>query len=218
MLAGLAGCHGATPAPNAPAPAATAPNPAAAAPGPPATAPSPAPSPGERPSQACAAKHSIVPLPLSAVIVDDWANAIASYRPEANGGRPVAWEGAESAVKGYLEAVHACVHVAFFDSFLASLDGLPKTHALSDPELATTVELVVDGESGALEKSGVVASSGVPEFDAAALAAFSRAFPLEAPPPESLSSDGHLYVTWEIHRRREEACSSAQARAWKLRF
>ncbi len=174
--------------------------------------------PGERPSVACAAKHSIVPLPLSAVNVDDWANAIAAYRPQANGGRPVAWEGAEGAVKAYLESVHACVHVAFADSFLTSLKGLAPTNPLSDQELATTVELVVDGESGNLVEAGVVASSGVPELDAAAVAAFGRAFPLDPPPAAALSSDGRMYVTWELHRQREQACSPASARAWKLRF
>jgi hypothetical protein len=216
----LAACAGNQTAPT------TASSPAAAPPGiataagstPAASAPAPTPEPGERPSVACAASHPIAALPLAAVNVDAWAQAIAGYRPQANGGRPVAWEGNEGAVKAYLEAVHACVHVAFADSFLASLRSLPAGHPLADPELATTVELVVNGESGALEQLGVVASSGVAELDAAAVAAFGAAFPLAPPPAASLSSDGNLYVTWELHRRREEACGSARARAWKLRF
>ena len=130
----------------------------------------------------------------------------------------MAWEGNEAAVKGYLEAVHACVHTAFADSFLVSLRSLPAGHPLADRELATTVEVVVNGESGALEEVGVVASSGVPELDAAAVAAFGAAFPLAPPPPASLSSDGNLYITWELHRRPAEACSASQARPWKLRF
>ena len=178
----------------------------------------PAAEPGERPNVACTAKHPIAELPLASVNVDAWANAIAGYRPQANGGRPVSWEGNEPALKEYLEAVHACVHAAFADSFLASLRTLPAGHPLADPELATTVEVVVNGESGALEQVGVVASSGVPELDAAAVAAFGAAFPLAPPPPAILSSDGNFYVTWELRRRREEACSAAQARAWKLRF
>ena len=174
--------------------------------------------PGERPSVACAATHPIAELPLASINVDAWANAIAGYRPQANGGRPVSWEGNEPALKAYLEGVHACVHAAFADSVLASLRTVPAGHPLADPELATTVEVVVNGESGALEQVGVVASSGVPELDAAAVAAFGAAFPLAAPPPALLSSDGNFYVTWELRRRREDACSATQARAWKLRF
>jgi hypothetical protein len=152
------------------------------------------------------------------VNVDAWANAISAYRTEANSGRPVAWEGAEGELNAYLDNVHACVHAAFADSFLPSLAALPKEHALSDPSLEATVELVIDGESGALVKEGIVSSSGVPEFDAAALAAFEHAFPLAPPPASTLSSDGRLYVTWELHRQPEEACRREQARPWKLRF
>lgn len=189
---------------------------AAAEPAPTAAAPEP-PS-GEHPNVACKAPHPIAPLPLASVNIDDWAKAIAGYRPQANGGRPVAWEGDQGDVDAYLDAVHACVHGAFADSFLRSLAALPKDNPLSDPTLETTVELVIDGETGALAEAGVVGSSGVPEFDAAGIAAFVHAFPLEKPPPATLSSDGRLYVTWELHRNPDEACRREQARPWKLRF
>jgi len=217
VSAALGACQ-ATPAAVSPGPATATARPALA-PAPVATAPPPpAPPPGERPNVECKAKHPIAPLPLAAVNIDDWAKAIAGYRPQANGGRPVAWEGDEGELDAYLDGVHACVHEAFADSFLRSLAALPKDHPLSDPTLETTVELVIDGETGALAESGVVASSGVPEFDAAAVAAFEHAFPLDKPPPATLSSDGRLYVTWELHRNPEEACRREQARAWKLRF
>jgi hypothetical protein len=152
------------------------------------------------------------------VKADDWAAAIAGYKPQANGGRPVAWEGDAALVDEYLEGVHACVHRAFAESFLRSLRDLPKAHPLSDPELGATVEIVVEGETGRLAEVGIVASSGVPEFDAAAVASFGRAFPLAPVPPAIWSSDGRLYVTWELHRRPEEGCRREQARPWKLRF
>lgn len=130
----------------------------------------------------------------------------------------MAWEGDATELERYLEGIHACVHAAFVDSFLRSLRDLPKDHPLSDQELAATVELVVEGETGRLADAGIVASSGVPEFDAAAVAAFTRAFPLAPVPATLWSSDGRLYVTWELKRRPEDACKRAQARAWKLRF
>jgi TonB family protein len=210
----------AAPAATGPAPAVAMPNAVASPPSAPvatASAPPAAPA-GERPNVACTAPHPIAALALGAVKVDDWAKAIAGYKPQANGGRPVAWEGAEAELGAYLDNVHACVHEAFADSFLRSLANLPKDSPLSDPTLETTVEIVIDGESGALADVGVVGSSGVPEFDAAAVAAFGRAFPLAKPPPDTLSSDGHLYVTWELHRNPDEACRREQARPWKLRF
>jgi hypothetical protein len=160
----------------------------------------------------------VAELPLSAIDVDAWAKAVAGYHPQASSGRPVAWEGAQGELDRYLDEVHACVHAAFADSFLRSLKALPKEHPLSDPNLKATVEVVIDGETGALDEVGIVDSSGVPEFDTAAVAAFGHAFPLAAPPASILSSDGRLYVTWELHRDPEAACKREQARAWKLRF
>jgi TonB family protein len=187
----------------------------------PALALAPAPEPpdtSEHPNARCSAAHPIEPLPLAAVKVDDWAQAIAGYRPQANGGRPVAWEGDAAELDRYLDSVHACVHAVFVDSFLRSLRDLPKDHALSDPELGATVEVVIEGETGRLADVGIVASSGVPEFDAAAVAAFGHAFPLAPAPAATWSSDGRVYVTWELKRRPEDGCKRAQARAWKLRF
>ncbi len=217
--AALGACQ-AAPAATGPAPAVPTASVVASAPSAPAAtaAAPPAPPPGERPNVPCKAPHPIETLALGAVKVDDWAQAIAGYKPQANGGRPVAWEGAEAELGAYLDNVHACVHEAFADSFLRSLTSLPKDNPLSDATLETTVEIVIDGESGALTEVGVVGSSGVPEFDAAAVAAFGRAFPLAKPPPDTLSSDGRLYVTWELHRNPDEACRREQARPWKLRF
>ncbi len=203
-----------TPAPRMPAPT----PPVAPAPEAKAAPPAPPPRVGEHPNVTCKAPHPVAELPLRVVNVDDWAQAVAGYRPEANSGRPVGWEGAEGDLNAYLENVHACVHEAFADSFLASLETLPKDNPLSDPTLEATIEIVIDGETGALTRAGVVASSGVPEFDAAAVASFAHAFPLAKPPEATLSSDGQLYVTWELHRNPEEACRREQARPWKLRF
>jgi hypothetical protein len=204
-----------TAAPRAPT-ATTTPAPGiTAAPGPSAE---PAPEPGERPLVACSAKHPIPELTLATLKPEAWSQATHGYRPQASGGRPTAWDGDTASVDAYLDGVHACAHAAFADSFLRSLRELPKAHPLSDPELSATVELVIDGETGKLAEVGIVGSSGVAEFDAAAVAAFSYAFPLEGAPPVSLSSDGRLYVSWELKRNPEEACQRAQARPWKLRF
>jgi hypothetical protein len=192
---------------------------AGAPPGATSTSPAPAaPDPGERPTAACPATHAIAELPLASIKTEEWTDATLGYRPQASGGRPTALDGDTSAIDAYLDGVHACVHAAFADSFLRSLRELPEAHALSDPELNATVELVIDGESGKLVEVGIVGSSGVPEFDTAAVAAFGRAFPVAGAPPVSLSSDGRLYVTWELKRRPEEACQRSQARPWKLRF
>jgi hypothetical protein len=203
------GCAGAAPAPASPPPPAPAPVAPASPTGP--VAPAPAPLP------ACDAKHSLPELPLSAIQVDAWAEELGRYRPMANTGRPTPLDQARTEVDAYLGRVSACAERLFAGSFLPSLKGLPADHALSDPTLATTVELVID-ENGALVEKGVVSSSGVPAFDAAVIATFAGVFPLGELSPTLLSSDGRLYVTWEVRRDASKLTDLTLVRAWKLRF
>jgi len=63
---------------------------------------------------------------------------------------------------------------------------------------------------------GVVSSSGVPAFDAAALESFARAAPF-APTPDAVRSfDGNLWVQWELKRDEVFACSTMNARPYRL--
>jgi hypothetical protein len=206
----LSGCAYASPPPAAPPPA-----PPPVEDGSAAVAPPPAPAPPTLP--ACDAKHPLPELPLSSISVDSWADELGRYQPMANGGRPTPLDEARVEVEAYLKRVGACAERLFAGSFLPSLQGLPADHALSDPTLATTVELVID-ETGALASKGVVSSSGVPEFDAAVVATFAGVFPLGELSPALLSSDGRLYVTWEVRRDPEKLKDLTLARAWKLRF
>lgn len=181
------------------------------------TTAAPPPAPASPPLPACDAKHPLPALPLSAIKVDAWADELGRYQPMASGGRPTPLDEARAEVDAYLRRVGACAERLFAGSFLPSLAGLPADHALSDPTLATTVELVID-ETGALVDQGVVSSSGVPEFDAAVVATFAGVFPLGDLSPAVLSSDGRLYLTWEVQRDAAKLKDLTLARAWKLRF
>jgi hypothetical protein len=177
----------------------------------------PPPAPPAPPLPTCDARHPLPDLPLAAIDVNAWAQELGRYEPMANSGRPTPLDESRGEVDGYLARVGACTERLFVGSFLASLSGLAHDHPLSDLALTTTVELVID-ETGALAEKGVVSSSGVPEFDAAVIATFVGVFPLGELPPAILSSDGRLYVTWEVHRDPQRIRDLTLARAWKLRF
>jgi hypothetical protein len=206
----VASACGAPPPPLAPTPP--------PAPVPTTPVPAPAAPPAAPPAlPACDAKHALPELPLASIDVKAWADELGRYQPMANGGRPTPLDESKSELDGYLARVRACTERLFVGSFLSSLDGLASDHPLSDPALTTTVELVID-EAGALAEKGIVSSSGVPEFDAAVIATFAGVFPLGELPPAVLSSDGRLYVTWEVHRDPQKIRDLTLARAWKLRF
>jgi hypothetical protein len=116
----------------------------------------------------------------------------------------------------YLNQIHGRIHGPFSDSFLASLCSLPAQHPLSNFELVSELGVMVNGASGALESLALTRSSGVKEFDAAAILTMESAFPMTPAPGHIWSEDGRVYFLWEFHRNPEEACSTYFARPLKL--
>jgi TonB family protein len=111
--------------------------------------------------------------------------------------------------------MHNRIHPIFADSFLASLDNLPATHALNDQHLITRLEIVLTRD-GHIVKMGVVKTSGVTAFDIAALDSVSRAQPFGQAPSAIISKDGQVYLHWEFHRDEVYACSTMNARPFML--
>jgi TonB family protein len=115
----------------------------------------------------------------------------------------------------YLNALHNQIHPAFTDSFLTGLVGQDAGDALDDPHLITRLEIVLDAQ-GRVSTLGVVRSSGQVRFDLAALEAVTRSGPYPQPPPELRSFDGNVYLHWEFHRNPTFACSTMNARPFRL--
>lgn len=143
-----------------------------------------------------------------------WRSAIENYVSTVKPGNQTALNTAASPFATYLVTIHNRIHPIFADSFLSSIDGLPRSHPMSDPKIFTRLEIVVSKE-GRLVKMGVVRTSGVTAFDIAALDAVNRASPFGPPPSAIVSSDGNVYLHWEFHRD-EMACSTMFARPFML--
>jgi hypothetical protein len=115
----------------------------------------------------------------------------------------------------FLNTIHDRVHPLFARGYLRSLDGLPPENPLADFSLQVQVELHLVPKTGEIQRLGVRRSSGVREFDIAALSAFLRAFPV--PFPEALSSsDGYAYVLWDLSRDPQIGCSTAGAHPFRV--
>ncbi len=109
----------------------------------------------------------------------------------------------------YLVAMHRRIHPVFAEE-LAAFEKLPRDQAL-DGDLATTLEIVVDKNTGKLVRMGVVKASGRTAFDIAALSAVTRAAPFGQPPDIIVSPDGNVYLHWEFQRDPEDACATRNA-------
>ncbi|MGO8991992.1 MAG: TonB family protein [Polyangiaceae bacterium] len=114
----------------------------------------------------------------------------------------------------YLNDMHNRIHPVFM-GFLESLDKLPPESPLHDKKLVTRLEIVL-GPDGRILKMGVVKTSGNEDMDALALEAVDRAAPFAPIPTSIASTDGNLYVHWELHRDGVFGCSTMNARPFRL--
>jgi TonB family protein len=147
--------------------------------------------------------------------LERWRSAIENYVSTVKPGNQTALNTAQSPFASYLNGMHNRIHPIFADSFLSSLDSLPKTHPLNDNKLITTLEIVLTPE-GRLFKMGIVRTSGVTAFDVAALDSVQRASPFGPAPNAIISNDGHVYLHWQFHRDEVYACSTMHARPYLL--
>jgi hypothetical protein len=117
----------------------------------------------------------------------------------------------------YVSGIHNRLHPRF-DAFLQSLQSLPSQDPLARANIAAQVEIVIDGSTGALVEICHLHSSGVPAFDAAVVKAVTESFPVAPVPPEVVSGDGRVYLSWEFFSEPYYACSPYFSRPYKLSF
>jgi TonB family protein len=147
---------------------------------------------------------------------EHWRNAIENYVSSVKPGNQTALNAAAVPFASYLNTIHNRIHPLFADSFLGSLDSLPKSHPMNNPKMMTRLEIVVSPKEGRIVKMGIVKTSGVTAFDVAALDAVHRAQPFGPAPGAIVSPDGNVYLHWEFHRDEVFACSTMHARPFML--
>jgi hypothetical protein len=131
-------------------------------------------------------------------------------------GNTTALNTAHAPFSSYLNAIHNRIHPIFADDFLGSLDGLPANSPLNEPHLITRLEIILNRDDGHVVKMGIVRTSGVTDFDIAALDSVQRSSPFGKPPAAIVSPDGNVYFHWEFHRDPIYACSTMNARPFML--
>lgn len=147
--------------------------------------------------------------------LQQWRSAIENYVASVRPGNQTQLNTAASPFATYLNSMHNRIHPIFADSFLGSLDNLPREHPLSDMKRFTRLEIILTKE-GRVQKMGVVRGSGLTAFDLAALDSVNRAQPFGPAPSAIVSPDGNVYLQWEFHRDEVYACSTMNARPYLL--
>src|SRR6185369_3609276 len=127
---------------------------------------------------------------------------IAGARAAERAEPPVGGAGADGA---YLRHVHERIHPGWADGFIRM-----SPYKVVGPETSTRqVEILIEVRwDGTLERLEVAASSGAPEFDAAAMNAVLTAAPFP-PPVDALADDGLAHLRWTF-ARDFRLCSGAK--------
>jgi len=145
-----------------------------------------------------------------------WADALQRYESRVKPGNQHVLNAARHPFAVYLILMHNRLHPIFADEFLAWLDTLPSSDPRNQPQLMVRIEVATSGTDGRIVRMGVLRSSGVASFDAAALDAVDQAAPFGRSPADIRSSDGNVYFHWEFRRDPIYACSTINARPYLI--
>ena len=137
-----------------------------------------------------------------------WRHAIENYVAQVKVGNQTALNTAKSPFRGYLWRMHNRIHPVFAMDFLPTLDRLGETHPMNQMERFARMEIVLNRKTGAIDKLGIIQTSGVTAFDVGALESVYAAAPFGKPPSEIISHDGKVYLHWEFYRMPQRACSN----------
>jgi hypothetical protein len=114
----------------------------------------------------------------------------------------------------YLARMHRRIHELWGFGFLEELDGKGADYPLNNQNLWTNLEISVNPD-GTLHKIMIAKTSGLTEFDVAAVDAVLSAGPYDTTPEAIRSVDGRIYLRWGFYRNGRQ-CSTANAEPYIL--
>jgi outer membrane biosynthesis protein TonB len=114
----------------------------------------------------------------------------------------------------YLARMHRRIHELWGFGFLEELDSKGADYPLNNQNLWANLEISVNPD-GTLHKVMIAKTSGLTEFDVAAVDAVLSAGPYDTTPEAIRSVDGRIYLRWGFYRNGRQ-CSTANAEPYIL--
>jgi len=99
----------------------------------------------------------------------------------------------------YVARMHRRIHELWGFGFLDDLEGKPSNHPLNNMDLWTNLEVSVNPD-GSVHKVTIAKTSGLTEFDVAAVDTVLSSAPYEATPEAIRSVNGKVYLRWGFYR------------------
>jgi TonB family protein len=103
--------------------------------------------------------------------------------------------------------MHRSIHLLWGFGALEDWEELGSSSPLNNPNLLTTLEMVLNSD-GTVDKVTIVKASGYLPYDTAAIDTAFAAGPYPDPPREIRSANGKIYVHWRFYRDGRQCATS----------
>ena len=134
-------------------------------------------------------------------------SALENFIPEVKPGNQTALNTRAAPFAAFIARMHRSIHALWGFEQLEDWDELSSSSPLNNPNLLTTLELVLNPD-GTVDKVTIVRASGYLPYDTAAIDTAFTAGPYPDPPREIRSANGKIYVHWKFYRDGRQ-CSPA---------
>jgi TonB family protein len=125
--------------------------------------------------------------------------ALENFIPEVRPGNQTALNTRAAPFAAYIARMHRSIHQLWGFGQMEDWDEKPGSSPYNNPNLLTTLELVLNGD-GTIDKVTIVHASGYLPYDAAAIDVAYSAGPYPDPPREIRSANGKIYIHWRFYR------------------
>jgi TonB family protein len=134
-------------------------------------------------------------------------SALENFIPEVKPGNQTALNTRAAPFAAFVARMHRSIHMLWGFGMIEDWDDKPGTGGVNDPNLLTTLEMVLNAD-GTVNKVTVVRASGNLEYDVAAIDVAYSAGPYPDPPREIRSANGRIYLHWRFYRDARECATS----------
>jgi TonB family protein len=134
-------------------------------------------------------------------------SALENFIPEVKPGNQTALNTRAAPFAAFVARMHRSIHKLWGFGALEEWDEMSGTSPLNNPNLLTTLEMVLNAD-GTVDKITVVRTSGYTAYDLAAIDVAYQAGPYPDPPRAIRSANGKVYVHWRFYRDERQCATS----------
>ncbi len=126
-------------------------------------------------------------------------SSLENFTPDIRPGNQTALKTRANPFAVYIARMHRKIHERWGFGFLEDLDSKPSSSPMNNFDLVSVIEISIDPD-GTVHKTTIAKTSGVLEFDVAALDSVLSSGPYDETPEAIRSVDKRVYMRWGFYR------------------